>query len=101
MQLFANLLSLHQLSIYAHRRPHRRLNRFSRIDNSLPIRVHWFLVAINLDAVLLILPLIMYTLHAYFTMLDTMTTGLWNLGALGRFGLARDCFRKDEGGVGH
>ena len=55
---------------------HLRLNLFSNIDNSFPIRVHLFLVAINLDAVLFILPLLMYTLQAYLTKLDTTIVGL-------------------------
>ncbi len=46
-------LQIFSLSLYTH----LRLNLFSRIDSCLPILVHWFLVAINLDAVLLILPL--------------------------------------------
>lgn len=100
MQLFANLLSL-TLILMLIWRTHRRLNRFSRIDSCLPMRVHWFLVAISLDAVLLILPLLMYTLHASFTMFDTIITGLWNLGALRRLFKVRDCFRKEDGGVGH
>lgn len=47
-------LQIFSLSLYTH----LRLNLFSRIDSCFPILVHWFLVAINLDAVLLILPLL-------------------------------------------
>lgn len=80
---------------------HRILNLFSKIANSLPILIHLFFVAINLEAVLLILPLLMYTLQAYLTSLDTWIVGLELERALGEgtwLGLV-DGWRKDGGWV--
>jgi hypothetical protein len=68
---------------------HLTLNLFSKIASSLAILMHLFLVATNLDAVLFILPFVIYTLHAYFTYFDTYMIGFWFL-----------CFRQDAEGCG-
>lgn len=44
--------------------------------------MHLFLVATNLEAVLLILPLLIYTLQAYLTILETWMIGLLLWGVL-------------------
>lgn len=74
--------------------------------NSFPILIHLFLVAINLEAVLLILPLLMYTLQAYFTSFDTIIVGLLlSLFLLVMFMKAvlelsnEEVYRNDEPGV--
>lgn len=52
------------------------LNLFSNIDSSFPTLIHLFRVANNFEAVLFILPLVIYTLHAYLTSFETTIVGL-------------------------